>query len=87
MNRTGRWLAAALLLAALAAAGLRGAERQKFSLAAAAAILRLRGNGLLTARLCEAAARTGQGYSWRQIATDTATAYAEAIAARDGAAA
>lgn len=54
--------------------------------AATAAILRLRGNGLLTARLCEAATRTGQGYSWQRIATDTATAYAEEIAARDGAA-
>src|SRR5258708_38452984 len=34
MTRTGRRLAAALLLAAFAAAGARGAERQKFSLAA-----------------------------------------------------
>jgi hypothetical protein len=34
MHRTARWLAAALLLTALAAAGLRGAERPKFSLAA-----------------------------------------------------
>ncbi len=34
MIRTGRCLAVALLLAALAAAGARGAERQKFSLAA-----------------------------------------------------
>jgi hypothetical protein len=34
MTRTGRRLGAALLLAALAAAGARGAERQRFSLAA-----------------------------------------------------
>lgn len=55
--------------------------------AASAAILRLRGDEGLTARLREAAAATGRGYSWRRIATDTAAAYAEAIAARDGAAA
>src|SRR6185436_13130777 len=34
MNRTARRLAAASLLTALAAAGVRGADRQKFSLAA-----------------------------------------------------
>ena len=55
--------------------------------AAAAAILRLRGDAALTAHLREAAAATGQSYSWRRIASDTAGAYAEAIAARDGAAA
>lgn len=52
--------------------------------AAAAAILRLRADQPLTERLREAAAATGRSYSWRRIATDTAAAYAEAIAARAG---
>lgn len=52
--------------------------------AAASAILRLRADEQLTTRLREAAAKTGQGYSWRRIATDTAAAYAEALAGRAG---
>lgn len=54
---------------------------------AAAAVLRLREDPELLARLRSAAREAGNRYSWRRIAEQTSSAYAEAIARRRGAAA